>query len=203
MTFYKHPTAVVESNDVGEGTQIWHFAQVRQRASIGRDCRIGKSTYIDTQAKIGDRVKVQNFASIYRGVQISDDVLIGPAVTFTNDKYPRAFEWSDRKMALTCVSKGASIGANSTIIAGVRIGEYAIVGAGSVVTKDVPSFTLVFGNPARIKGVACYCGKILQNITRLPVNEMLLTCECGKTVSVPTASEAAYRGTDPKFGSIG
>ncbi|RLG35401.1 N-acetyltransferase [Methanosarcinales archaeon] len=152
MQFFKHPTAIVESENIGEGTKIWHFVHVREGARIGRDCIVGKSAYIDLDVEIGDRVKIQNFVSIYKGVKIEDDVFIGPSVTFTNDLYPRADAWGEDKITHTLVKRGASIGANSTVICGVTIGEYAMVGAGSVVTRDVPSFTLVYGNPARIRG---------------------------------------------------
>ena len=111
----------------------------------------------DVEIGIGDGVKAQNFVSVYKGVRIEDDVLVGPSVTFTNDLYPRAFSWDADKITMTVVKEGASIGANSTIVCGVTIGEYAMVGAGSVVTKDVPPFGLVYGNPAELKGFVCYC----------------------------------------------
>jgi len=152
MQLFKHPTAIVESENIGEGTKIWHFVHVREGTKIGRDCIVGKSAYIDLDVEIGDRVKIQNFVSVYKGVKIEDDVFIGPAVTFTNDLYPRADEWGEDKITRTVVKRGASIGANSTVICGVTIGEYAMVGAGSVVTKDIPPFTLVYGNPARVRG---------------------------------------------------
>jgi UDP-2-acetamido-3-amino-2,3-dideoxy-glucuronate N-acetyltransferase len=132
MSFYKHETAIVEGTDIGEGTRIWHFAHVRATAKIGKGCNIGKSVYIDSDAVIGDRVKIQNFVSVYKGLTIEDDVFVGPAATFTNDLYPRAEHWSDDDLVSTIVRKGASIGANSTIICGVEIGTYAMIGAGSV-----------------------------------------------------------------------
>ena len=152
MAHYKHPTAIVESEDVGDETRIWHFVHVREGSKIGENCIIGKSTYIDKDVVIGNRVKIQNFVSVYKGVLLEDEVFIGPSVTFTNDLYPRASTWSDEKSIPTVVKHGASIGANSTIICGVTIGEYAMIGAGSVVTKDVPPFTLVYGNPAKVRG---------------------------------------------------
>jgi UDP-2-acetamido-3-amino-2,3-dideoxy-glucuronate N-acetyltransferase len=184
MNYYKHQTAIVESETIGEGSRIWHFVHVRERASVGKNCNIGKSVYIDTDVKIGDNVKIQNFSTIFKGVEIGDDVFIGPSVVFTNDLYPRAFIWEDEKIVSTIVEKGASIGANSTIICGVTICEYAMVGAGSVVTKDVPSFSLVFGNPARLKGFVCYCGKRLSRIIESEGEKVTYECECGKIVEI-------------------
>lgn len=149
MLFYKHPTAVVESGDIGEGTKIWHFVHVREGAKIGKKCIIGKSVYIDKDVEIGDNVKIENFACIYKGVIIEDNVFIGPAVVFTNDKYPQVYGWVDDKIVSTLVKKGAIIGANATIVCGVVISEDAMVGAGAVVTKDVQSAVTVVGNPAQ------------------------------------------------------
>ena len=101
MTFFKHQTAIVESNDIGDGSKIWHFVHIREGASIGKNCNIGKSVYIDTGVEVGDNVKIQNFVSIYKGVQIQDDVFVGPSVVFTNDLYPRAFIWGDEKIVTT------------------------------------------------------------------------------------------------------
>jgi len=151
-------------------------------AKIGKNCVIGKSVYIDEDVEIGDRVKVQNFVSVYKGVRIEDDVLVGPSVTFTNDLYPRAFSWDADKITMTVVKEGASIGANSTIVCGVTIGEYAMIGAGSVVTKDVPPFGLVYGNPAELKGFVCYCGRKLSRIVREEGDIRVYKCECGKEV---------------------
>lgn len=184
MVLFKHPTAVVESDHVGDGTKIWHFAHVREGATIGVNCVVGKSVYIDADVEIGDEVKIQNFVSIYKGVTIEDDVLVGPAVTFTNDLYPRAYSWGDDKVVPTVVKKGASIGANSTIICGVTIGSYAMIGAGSVVTKDVPPFGLMYGNPAELKGFVCYCGQRLTRIAREDDEKIVYTCECGKDVEI-------------------
>jgi len=147
---YIHPTAEVSPQAViGSGTRVWHQAQVREGARIGRGCVLGKGVYVDHHVEIGDGVKLQNFVSVYTGVTIEDDAFIGPHVTFTNDLYPRAFNrnWQVRP---TRVKRGASIGANATILCGVQIGDYAMVGAGAVVTRDVPPYTLVIGNPARV-----------------------------------------------------
>ncbi len=184
MNYYKHPTAIVESDKVGEGCRIWHFVHVRELAEIGNNCNIGKSVYIDTEVKIGNNVKIQNFVSIYKGVEIQDDVFVGPSVVFTNDIYPRAFIWENDKIIKTIVKKGSSIGANSTIICGVTVGEYAMVGGGSVVTKDVPPYGLVFGNPARLKGFVCECGRKLNKIIDNNEENIVYECECGKNIDI-------------------
>jgi len=177
IDIFIHPAAFVSDDAlIGDGTKIWINSQVREGASIGDHCIISKDTYIDTGVKIGNRVKVQNGVSIYHGVEIGDDVFIGPNAVFTNDHVPRAFN-RDWKIAATIVEKGASIGANATIVCGHRIGEYALVGAGSVVTKDVPAHALVMGNPARIRGYVCRCGARLDAEGRCPA--------CGEKIEFP------------------
>lgn len=156
-----HPTADVSKDaQIGDGTRIWNQAQVRENAIIGKDCIISKNVYIDEHVIIGDRVKIQNNVNVYHGVIIEDDVFCGPSMTFTNDMYPRAFN-KNWEISNTLVKKGASIGANCTIVCGVTINEYALVGSGSVVTKDIPKYALVAGNPAKIIGYVCECGKKL------------------------------------------
>lgn len=183
--YYAHPTAVVESDAIGEGTRIWHFAHVRNGSKIGKNCNVGKSVYIDTDAAIGNNVKIQNFVSVYKGVVIEDDVFVGPSATFTNDLYPRAFIWDEEHVVPTHVNSGVSIGANSTIICGITIGEYAMIGAGSVVAKDVPAFALIFGNPAELKGYVCYCGRRLEKIIKEGATRTVFRCEnCGKEVEI-------------------
>jgi acetyltransferase-like isoleucine patch superfamily enzyme len=171
-SYYIHPTAIVESEAIGDGTKIWHFAHVRQGSKIGSNCNIGKSVYIDIDAEIGDNVKIQNFVSVYKGVTIEDDVFVGPSATFTNDLYPRAFIWDESHVSATRICRGASIGANATIVCGITVGEYAMIGAGSVVAKDVPPFALMIGNPAKLKGYVCYCGN------RLTENATQSDCKC-------------------------
>ncbi|MDD5022719.1 MAG: acyltransferase [Candidatus ainarchaeum sp.] len=180
-----HSTAVVESDvSIGNNSNIWHFAHIRKGAKIGESCNIGKSVYIDTNVTIGNRVKIQNFVSVYTGVTIEDDVFIGPSVTFTNDLYPRAFIWNEDKIAKTLVKKGASIGANATIISGITINEYAMVGAGSVVTKSVPKYALVYGNPAKLQGYVCICGNRLTEIKEEIDSSIVYNCKCGKEILI-------------------
>ena len=160
---YIHATAEVSAQAaIGPGTKIWNQAQVRENAKIGEACIIGKNVYVDEGVYIGNRVKIQNNVNIYHGVTIEDDVFLGPSMTFTNDRFPRAFnqEWT---VVPTRVKKGASIGANVTIRCGITIGEYAMAGAGSVVTHDVPAYALVAGNPARQIGWVCRCGGPIRN----------------------------------------
>ena len=152
MNLFIHKAAHVSPKaNIGDGTKIWINSQVREYSCIGENCVIGKDTYIDEHVVIGDRVKIQNGVSVYNGVTIEDDVFVGPNVTFTNDRVPRAFNLS-WQITKTIVKKGASIGANATIVCGITIGEYALIGAGSVVTKDVPAYALAYGNPARVQG---------------------------------------------------
>ena len=147
-----HTSANVDkSSEIGEGTKIWINVQVRENAEIGKNCIISKDVYIDCNVSIGDNCKIQNSVSIYDGVEISSDVFVGPNACFTNDKVPRAFN-KDWKISKTIIEQGVSVGANSTIVCGVRIGKYAMIGAGAVVTKDVPPYTLVLGNPAKAIG---------------------------------------------------
>ena len=148
---FVHPTAIVEEGaQIGAGTKIWHHCHIRSTAVIGENSNLGKNVYIDDQVQIGSGVKIQNNVSVYRGVQLEDDVFVGPSVVFTNDLYPRAFlDFGEEKITSTLVRKGASLGANSSILCGTEIGEYAMVGLGSVVLENVPPFELWVGNPAR------------------------------------------------------
>jgi UDP-2-acetamido-3-amino-2,3-dideoxy-glucuronate N-acetyltransferase len=149
MSTYIHPSANVDERaTIGTGTRIWINVQVRENASIGSDCIVSKDAYIDHGVVVGNRCKIQNSVSIYHGVTIEDDVFVGPNAAFTNDRVPRAFT-ADWKITPTTVRQGASIGANATIVCGITIGEYAMVAAGSVVTRDVEPYVLVKGNPAR------------------------------------------------------
>ena len=149
---YIHPSANVDrSAQIGEGTKIWINVQVREDVSIGRNCIISKDVYLDHGISIGDNCKVQNSVSVYAGVTIEEDVFVGPNACFTNDRVPRAFN-SGWEITPTLVRRGASIGANATIVCGTILGEYCMVAAGAVVTKDVAPYALVMGNPARCVG---------------------------------------------------
>ncbi len=185
VPYQAHPTSVIsEDAKIGQGTRIWHHAQIREGAIIGENCILGKGVYVGVDVRIGSGVKVQNGATIYRGVKIEDDVFIGPHVVFTNDRYPRAFsnQW---EVVPTLVRRGASIGANSTIICGVKIGTYAMVGAGSVVTRNVPPQALVVGIPARMKSYVCRCGCPITATTEGD-RDISLTCSrCGQANLIP------------------
>lgn len=164
-----HPTAEVSDSAVlGDGTSVWNYAQIREGVMVGESCTFGKGVYVDANVQIGSMVKIQNNASIFHGVTLEDGVFIGPHVCFTNDLYPRAVnpdfsfkEPTDWMVMPTRVRKGAAIDANSTIRCGVTIGRWAMVGAGSVVTKDIPDYGLVFGAPAMLRGYVCPCGQRL------------------------------------------
>lgn len=164
-----HPTADVSPDaQIGEGTAIWHQCQVRETARIGRDCILSKGVYVDSGVTIGDHVKVQNYVSIYHGVTIEDGVFCGPHSVFTNDKLPRAVNpdgslkaGDDWQVSETLVKNGASIGANAVVVCGITLGAWAMIGSGSVVTRDVPDHGLVYGNPARLHGFVCACGERL------------------------------------------
>lgn len=147
---YIHPSAnVSDKARIGAGTKVWINVQIRENVVIGDGCILSKDVYIDHAVKIGSRCKIQNAVSVYNGVEIGDDVFVGPNACFTNDKVPRAFN-TDWKITPTRIKSGVSIGANATVVCGITIGEFAMVAAGSVVTKDVAPYTLVMGNPARV-----------------------------------------------------
>ena len=151
MSFYKHPEALVETDQIGEGTRIWAFSHVLPGAVIGSYCNICDHVFIENDVVIGDRVTIKCGVQIWDGIRISDDVFIGPNATFTNDLFPRSRQYPE-KFSQTIIQKGASIGANATVLAGNTIGTNAMIGAGAVVTKDVPPNAIVVGNPARITG---------------------------------------------------
>lgn len=158
-----HPLADVKTKKIGQGTFVWQFAVVLEKAVIGKNCNINCHTFIENDVVIGDNVTVKSGTYIWDSTRIADDVFIGPNVVFTNDVRPR----SKRRVnyPLTVIETGASLGANSTILAGVKIGAYAMTGMGSVITRDVPAYALVYGNPARIKGWVDEKGKKLKQVS--------------------------------------
>ena len=166
-----HPTATVEpGSEIGEGTHVWHYCHVRRGARIGAECVLGKGVFVDSGAVIADRVKIQNHVSVFNGVTIETGVFVGPHVCFTNDKIPRAVNpdlsakgVSDWKVTPTVVREGASIGANATVVAGVTLGKWCMIGAGAVVTRDIPAYALAVGNPARIVAYVDETGKIVRS----------------------------------------
>jgi UDP-2-acetamido-3-amino-2,3-dideoxy-glucuronate N-acetyltransferase len=181
---YVHPSAFVADNaKIGPGTKVWHLAQVREGATIGAECILGKGVYVGEGVHIGSRVKIQNGVSIYPGATVEDGVFIGPHVCFTNDRHPRAInpdgsvqtagQW---EISSILVREGASLGAACVLVAGVTVGRWALVAAGAVVTKDVPDYGLVAGNPARRIGSVCVCGRRLRE-----VSDGRLSCaNCGR-----------------------
>lgn len=179
-----HPSAEVSPEaEIGEDTAIWNNAQVRAGSVLGRGCNLGKDVYIDEGAVVGSFVKIQNGVSLYRGVTVEDDAFLGPHCVFTNDLRPRSFgPWH---ITPTRVRRGASIGANATILCGTNIGRYAMVAAGSVVTHDVPDHGLVMGNPARLRGYVCRCGhKLLSAGRGEPEESIKLRCpHCGASAA--------------------
>jgi UDP-2-acetamido-3-amino-2,3-dideoxy-glucuronate N-acetyltransferase len=186
MSVRIHSTSEVSPKaTIGDGTQIWLFCQVRDNAKIGTNCIFGKGVYVDNDVVIGNNVKIQNNVSVYVGVTIDDGVFVGPHVCFTNDKVPRAVNADmsmksahDWKVTATHVKAGAALGANSTIVCGTTVGKWAMVGSGSVVTKDVPDHALVLGNPARFVAWVCSCGERV----KLDETSGKGTCTCGRTL---------------------
>jgi UDP-2-acetamido-3-amino-2,3-dideoxy-glucuronate N-acetyltransferase len=189
-----HATAdVSEQAVIGEGTSIWHQAQVREGVRIGRNCIIAKGVYVDAGVILGDNVKVQNYVSIYHGVTIEDGVFCGPHCVFTNDKRPRAINADgslkaadDWELTLTLVKRGASIGANAVIVCGVTVGQWAMIGSGSVVSRNVPDYGLVWGNPARLRGFVCPCGRRLDPLREENGEQALVwqCSECGAIIKI-------------------
>jgi UDP-2-acetamido-3-amino-2,3-dideoxy-glucuronate N-acetyltransferase len=172
-----HETAVVdEPSSIGTGTRIWHFCHIMAHAVIGERCSLGQNVFVAARVRVGNNVKIQNNVSLYEGVVLEDDVFCGPSMVFTNVVTPRSAVPRNRPQdyAPTIVKRGATIGANATIVCGTTIGEFGFVGAGAVVTRDVPPYAIVYGNPARVRGYACSCG------VRLAFSGASATCdECG------------------------
>jgi UDP-2-acetamido-3-amino-2,3-dideoxy-glucuronate N-acetyltransferase len=172
---FVHESSVIDPGAViGRGTRIWHFCHVMPGARIGERCNIGQNVFVANDVVIGNNAKIQNNVSIYSGVVIEDDVFMGPSMVFTNVVNPRSHVVRKDEYRPTLVRRGASIGANATIVCGVTLGRYCFVGAGAVVTRDVPDYALVVGSPARVQGFMCRCG------TRLSFQNTTATCAaCG------------------------
>jgi UDP-2-acetamido-3-amino-2,3-dideoxy-glucuronate N-acetyltransferase len=178
--YFAHPQALVESEDIGAETRVWAFAHVMKGAVIGSGCNIGDHAFVESGVRIGNNVTVKNGVAIWQGVELEDQVFLGPNCVFTNDLNPRAFirKASDQFLS-TRVRSGASIGANATIVCGVTIGRYALIGAGTVVIRDVPDFALMVGNPARRIGWICVCASKLPPAS--PELAVLTCSPCGRS----------------------
>jgi UDP-2-acetamido-3-amino-2,3-dideoxy-glucuronate N-acetyltransferase len=187
--YYAHPTAIIDEGcNIGSGTKIWHFAHVMPNCTLGENCNLGQNVVISPQVVLGNNVKVQNNVSIYTGVICDDDVFLGPSMVFTNVINPRSAVNRRDQYLKTHVGRGASIGANATIVCGHDIGEYAFIGAGAVVTKTVPAFALVIGNPARQTGWMSTFGHKLkfdeQGFAMCPESEERYQLQNGKVINL-------------------
>ena len=187
--YYAHPTAIIDDGcNIGSGTKIWHFAHVMPNCTLGENCNLGQNVVVSPQVVLGNNVKVQNNVSIYTGVICDDDVFLGPSMVFTNVINPRSAVNRRDQYLKTHVGKGASIGANATIVCGHDIGEYAFIGAGAVVTKTVPAFALVIGNPARQTGWMSTFGHKLkfdeQGFAKCPESEERYQLQHGKVINL-------------------
>jgi UDP-2-acetamido-3-amino-2,3-dideoxy-glucuronate N-acetyltransferase len=178
--FYVHPKALVESDDIGDHTRVWAFAHVMKDARIGADCNIGDHAFVESGVRLGNNVTVKNGVSIWQGVEVEDDVFLGPNCVFTNDPNPRAYiKKTGDTLVSTRVRTRATIGANATIVCGITIGQYAFIGAGTVVIRDVPDFAMMVGNPARQIGWMCVCATKLVT-SSVSKSDSSLTCSsCG------------------------
>jgi acetyltransferase-like isoleucine patch superfamily enzyme len=196
MNFYVHPTAEVsEEAIIGQGTRIWHQAQVRQGARIGSECIIGKGVYVDFDVVIGDRCKLQNGVYVYHGATLEDGVFLGPGVMLLNDKNPRAIKPdgtlktdADWQVSPTHIGQGAGIGGGAIILPGVAVGKWAIIGSGAVVTRDMPDYGLAYGNPARLVGFVCPCGQRFKVETETAEVVTLCCPACHFEESMPLAT---------------
>jgi UDP-2-acetamido-3-amino-2,3-dideoxy-glucuronate N-acetyltransferase len=178
--YFVHESSYVdEPCEIGEGTKIWHFSHVMAGARIGRRCNIGQNVVVSPDVRIGDNVKIQNNVSLYTGVELEDDVFCGPSMVFTNVTNPRSHVSRKDEYRATLVKRGASIGANATVVCGHTIGRYAFIGAGAVVTHDVADYAMVVGNPGRIVGWMCRCGIKLQLSREAHANERATCSACG------------------------
>jgi UDP-2-acetamido-3-amino-2,3-dideoxy-glucuronate N-acetyltransferase len=176
-----HPSSYVDQPcSIGSGTKIWHFSHVMSGTVIGAQCNIGQNVVISPDCRIGDNVKIQNNVSLYTGVVLEDDVFCGPSCVFTNVFNPRSHVPRKNEYRRTLVQRGASIGANATVVCGITLGRYCFIGAGSVVTRDVPDYALIYGNPAKVRGWMCYCGEKLALAASGEPNQTAGCAACGK-----------------------
>jgi UDP-2-acetamido-3-amino-2,3-dideoxy-glucuronate N-acetyltransferase len=177
--YFVHESSYIdEGAEIGAGTKIWHFCHIMPRSHIGERCNIGQNVLVSPNVTIGNNVKIQNNVSLYTGVIVEDDVFLGPSMVFTNVINPRSHVSRKDEYKRTLVRRGASIGANATILCGVTLGCYSFVGAGAVVTRDIPDYALVYGSPARIHGWMCQCGEQL-TFTEQDGVEMSVCQSCG------------------------
>jgi UDP-2-acetamido-3-amino-2,3-dideoxy-glucuronate N-acetyltransferase len=182
--FFVHESSYVDDGcEIGSGTKIWHFCHVMSGARIGRGCNIGQNVVISPRVVVGDNVKIQNNVSVYTGVVLEDDVFCGPSMVFTNVVNPRSHVPRKDEYRTTLVKRGATLGANSTIVCGHTIGAYAFIGAGAVITADVPDYALVVGSPGRIVGWMCHCGVKLASGDRAPREAACTTCGASYTAA--------------------
>jgi UDP-2-acetamido-3-amino-2,3-dideoxy-glucuronate N-acetyltransferase len=181
MGAFVHPTAVIDDDvELGEGTRVWHFVHVSAGARIGAQSSLGQNVFVGRGVRIGRGARIQNNVSVYEGVELDEDVFVGPSCVFTNVDNPRAFVSRKHAYLPTKVGRGASLGANATIVCGVTLGAYCFVGAGAVVTRDVAPYALVVGTPAKLLGYVCRCGE------RLHGNGLVACSECGARYRIGT-----------------
>ena len=185
--YFVHPTAIVDENcKIGAGTRIWHWSHVMHDVKIGAHCNIGEHAFIENGVTLGNGVKVKNNVAVYTGIECEDDVFLGPNCVFTNVANPRSFIERKSEFKKTVIRRGATIGANATIICGNEIGEYSFIGAGSVVTKAVPAYTMVIGNPAKRYARVCKCGvKLDENLHCRACGMQYIADEQGKIAPIP------------------
>jgi len=165
LNYFVHPSSFIDAPvAIGDGTKIWYFCHILPNSTIGKNCIIGQNCMVGSNVRIGNGVKVQNNVSIYDGVELEDDVFCGPSMVFTNVINPRSFIERKNEFKKTLIKRGATLGANCTIVCGVTVGRYALVGAGAVVAADVPDYTLMLGVPARRRGWVCRCGITLKGV---------------------------------------
>lgn len=175
--YFAHETSWIDDGaTIGDGTRIWHFSHIMSDTVVGKDCNFGQNVVVSPGCTIGNNVKIQNNVSVYTGVVLEDDVFCGPSMVFTNVINPRSHINRKNEYKTTLVKQGASIGANATIVCGNSLGKYCFIGAGTVVTRDIPDYALIVGNPGKLKGFVCYCG---EKLDLQPDAASKTECQCG------------------------